>query len=571
MSFLTGFKNALSLNDVALLLGYQPKSLSYLLYKYPNAAKYESFEIPKRSGGVRIISAPIPQIKLLQRRLSDALQDCWDEIDQAKGFKRKLSHGFRPGCSIITNASVHRGRRYVFNVDLKDFFPSINFGRVRGYFLKNVDFALPANVATILAQIACHNGTLPQGSPSSPIVSNLIAHILDVRLAQLARMCGCSYSRYADDLTFSTNEETFPKRIGVSNGHLWVAGHDLVKIVQKCGFELNLQKTRMQYRDSRQEVTGLVVNRRINTRSEYRRGVRAMTHRLISTGAFDVAEMQSDAIGVLVLTKVQGTIPCLQGMLGFIDSVDLHVKRAQKKLDGAPSSIQKVYRRFLMHKDFWAASLPTILCEGKTDNVYIRGAIRRLAVAHPNLASINSNGEIDYKIRLYNYSYTTQRILDISGGSAVIKKFVTEHYLKSVAKLTPPKNQQPLIILLDNDSGAKEFYNLIKEYSTPKVYPTGLEDFYHLAANVYIVFTPKVVGDESKIEDFFEPSLLATLLSGKSFNPKNDLDTDTEYGKWVFAKVVVRPNIAKIDFSKFDPILTRLESVIAAQAKKAIP
>jgi len=570
MSFLTDLKSTKSLNDVAHLLGYKPKSLSYVIYKMP--VKYKTFTVPKKSGGVRTISAPCPELKLLQRRLSDGLQSCWDEINTDKKITKPISHGFRKGASIFTNSYVHRGRRFVFNVDIKDFFDSINFGRVYGFFVKNKDFALTESVAKILAAISCHEGRLPQGSPCSPVISNLIGQILDIRLAQLARKYGCSYSRYADDLTFSTNERIFPSAIALSNiDHSWVAGAVLSKIIEKCGFQLNTKKTRMQYRDSRQEVTGLVVNRRINTRPEYRRLTRAMTHQLVTTGKFQITAMKADALGTLVPAKIDGNIRHLQGMFGFIDWIDLSYKKARRTLDGMPSSIDKVYKRFLMHRDFWASSLPVILCEGKTDSVYLHGAIRRLATAHPNLVSMNAAGKAEYKVRFFNYSYTSQRILDISGGASAVRSFITD-YLKSVKKTPAPANQKPLIVLLDNDSGGKVFYSLIKEYSGKKTSVNGMDDFYHLAANVYVVFTPIAKpGDESSIEDFFEPSLLATTIDGKSFNANNEgLDENTEYSKAVFATKVVRPNIAKINFDKFDPILARLESAIEAHIKKQV-
>ncbi len=568
MSFLTDLKSTKSLNDVAHLLGYKPKSLSYVIYKMP--IKYKTFTVPKKSGGIRTISAPCPELKLLQRRLSDGLQSCWEEINTDKKITKPISHGFRKGASIFTNASVHRGRRFVFNVDIKDFFDSINFGRVYGFFVKNKDFALTESVAKVIAAIACHEGKLPQGSPCSPVISNLIGQILDIRLAQLAHRYGCSYSRYADDLTFSTNERIFPSAIALSNiNHSWVAGAALFKIIEKAGFQLNPKKTRMQYLNSRQEVTGLIVNRRINTRPEYRRLARAMTHQLVTTGKFQITTMKADALGTLVPAKIDGSISHLQGMFGFIDWIDLRYRKARGTLAGEPSSIDKVYKRFLMHRDFWASSLPVILCEGKTDSVYLHGAIRRLATAHPNLVSMNAAGKAEYKIRFFNYSYTSQRILDISGGASAVKSFITD-YIKSVKKTPAPAKQQPLIVLLDNDSGGKVFYSLIKEYSDKKTPVNGMDDFYHLAANVYVVFTPITKPcDNSSIEDFFEPALLATMIDGKSFNANNEgLDENTEYSKAVFATKVVRPNIAKINFDKFDPILARLESAIEAHIKK---
>jgi RNA-directed DNA polymerase len=147
---------------------------------------------------------------LLQRRLSDLLQNCVEEINQAQNRKDQLAHGFKRGRSIITNATKHRKRRYVLNIDLQDFFGTINFGRVRGFFLKDRNFALHPDAATVLAQIACHQNSLPQGSPCSPVISNLIGHVLDIHLGKLAFHNGCTYSRYADDITFSTNKGPFP-------------------------------------------------------------------------------------------------------------------------------------------------------------------------------------------------------------------------------------------------------------------------------------------------------------------------------------------------------------------------
>jgi RNA-directed DNA polymerase len=214
MSQLLPLREATSLQDVATLLQFQAKSLSYIIYKKPVPARYKSFQISKRNGGIREIKAPAPDLRLLQRRLSDLLLNCVEEINESKKRKDDLAHGFKRKKSIITNARKHQRRRYVFNVDLEDFFPSINFGRVRGFFIKDANFLLNAKVATILAQIACHEGVLPQGSPCSPVISNLVGHVLDIHLCKLASANGCTYSRYADDLAFSTSAWSGPQMGG---------------------------------------------------------------------------------------------------------------------------------------------------------------------------------------------------------------------------------------------------------------------------------------------------------------------------------------------------------------------
>ena len=326
MSKLGSLKSASSLRQLAILLGVWPSHLSYVLYVKPGP-KYTAFEIPKRSGGSRTIHAPHQALKVVQRRLSDLLQDCIAEIQKRNNVQDRIAHGFIRKRSIVTNARRHRNRRWVFNMDLEDFFPSINFGRVRGFLLKNRDFELQESVATAIAQIACHDNSLPQGSPCSPVLSNLIGHVMDIRLVHLASKAGCIYTRYADDLTFSTNKAHFPSEIAEPTGtnevsvQTWAPSEDLRSVIYRSGFRINAKKTRMMYRSSRQEVTGLVVNQRINVPNEYRRTVRAMVHRLTTTGEFHVPMPAcGDPIGTLL--RRPGTWNQLGGMLGFVHSID---------------------------------------------------------------------------------------------------------------------------------------------------------------------------------------------------------------------------------------------------------
>ena len=291
MHELDRFKSAESLLDLARLLNFTPRGLSYVLYKTESAQKYSTFEIPKRGGGTRSISAPQGALRLLQHNLSNLLYACRKEIEakQPPNPKRRtLSHGFRKGQSIFTNASEHKHRRYVLNLDLHDFFPTFNFGRVRGFFIKDKELAVSAKVATVIAQIACNEGSLPQGSPCSPVIADMIAHILDVRLAQLARRHKVTYSRYADDLTFSTNQKEFPAALAHREnkpGSQWELGAKLTSTIERCGFTINPAKTRMQVRASRQMVTGLTVNKKVNIPQDYYRAVRSMCNALFQTGS----------------------------------------------------------------------------------------------------------------------------------------------------------------------------------------------------------------------------------------------------------------------------------------------
>jgi retron-type reverse transcriptase len=570
MSSLDSLKSITTRAEMAKLLQFKPASFAYVLFKQPNAAKYKTFEVPKRSGGKRTIHAPIDALKLIQRKLSVLLQDCVDEINTAKNLQNRVSHGFTRKRSIITNARRHRNRRYVFNLDLEDFFPSIHFGRVRGFFIKDRNFALHEDVATVIAQIACREKTLPQGSPCSPVISNLIAHVLDMHLVRLASRVGCTYSRYADDLTFSTNKKVFPSEIAVQSGtdpNLWVPGEELQRLITHAGFLVNKSKTHMQYRTSRQNVTGLVVNRRINVRQEYRHNTRAMVHRLLNTGGFEVYG-KVEKSGVLTLEKRPGKVNELHGMLGFIDNIDLDYRKNTPgwKPSDELSSNELMYQRFLIYVNFFAAERPVVLCEGKTDNIYLTHAIRSLALDYPYLATAAPDGKIRLNIRLYKYrKSSTARILRLSdGGSSALLDFIVT-YKRETEKFKGPGLKNAFIVLYDNDSGAKGIRNYIKGFAGPAF--TGAEPFVHVFQNLYAVPTPTPAGmQSSKIEDYFDPSIKATVLHGKTFDDQNGLDTDTRYGKKVFAEAVVRPHAAKIDFDGFRPPLTNLEAAIKVHA-----
>lgn len=569
MSRLAAFKASTSLSDLARLLSLKPSTLSYILYKQPETKKYTTFQIPKRNGGHRTIKAPVNALKFAQRRLSDLLQDCVEEININKHRKDRIAHGFKRKRSIITNARQHRHRRYVFNLDLEDFFPSINLGRVLGFLIKNRDFELHKNVATVVAQIACHDNSLPQGSPCSPVISNLIAHLLDMRLVSLAAAASCTYSRYADDLTFSTNKREFPANIAVPSGtgsgelHQWTPAKELQKIIERTGFRINTAKTHRMYRTSRQDVTGLVVNKKINVSWEYRHNVRAMVHSLVTTGEFECyGIIQKDEQEVL--DKKRGTLNKLHGMLGFIDSIYVYNKtETQDSPSNDLSSAEKTYQKFLIYSNFYAAESPVVICEGPTDNIYLTHAMRSLASQFPDLAEVQ-NDKIRLKARLYKYpNSSTARLLNLtSGGSGSLRNFIGT-YRKITKHFSGPGLKNAVIILFDNDSGAGAIKSVIRNVS--KVSVTGTEPFVHVVKNLYAVPTPLVgSAKKSKIEDYFDETVRQTVIDGKSFSDSNDFDTEKHYGKKVFAHRVVRPKADTINFAGFSQLLTNIVGAINA-------
>lgn len=174
-------------NDFADFLRIPRNKLTHILYVKKPDSYYKTFEIPKKNGDKRKICAPSGDLKSLQVKLANALWEHQKSIWTSAGTKPNISHAFEKGKSIVTNAKVHRNKRFILNMDLECFFDSFHFGRVCGYFEKNKDFLLPREVSIIIAQIACYNGRLPQGAPSSPIISNLICQVLDMHLLKIAK------------------------------------------------------------------------------------------------------------------------------------------------------------------------------------------------------------------------------------------------------------------------------------------------------------------------------------------------------------------------------------------------
>ncbi|MGD9639409.1 MAG: retron Ec67 family RNA-directed DNA polymerase/endonuclease [Alphaproteobacteria bacterium] len=572
MSRLEDLKKTTNLKDLAKLLGYEPKYLSFILYKILEEERYTKFEISKKSGGNREITAPTEKLKLLQKRLTELLYDCVEEIN--KNHKNKpISHGFQKNLSIVTNAKLHTGKRYVFNIDLSDFFPSINFGRVRGFFIKNNNFNLTEKVATIIAQIACYNNQLPQGSPCSPVISNLVAQILDVRLVKLAKKYGLTYSRYADDITFSTNKKTFPCEVAFKlndEESKWGAGEELTKIIEGSGFSINSKKSRMQYKLSRQSVTGLVVNKRANVTKEYYYHARSMCNSLFRTGSFYINGSKQEEIGEEKTSKPKNTINQLQGILGHIFYVK-NISKTSNTIEG----IRKLYEKFIYFKNFYFLDKPVIYCEGKTDKVYIKCAVNILWQNYPKLA-YQENNIIKNNFKFFNYTKRIANVCNLAEGTSGMKYLISA-YERLLLPYKCNGKQHPVIFLIDNDDGAREIYSTIKEIYFPsdndkkkkkkKANPdqeiVGDKDFYYIKENLYVVPIPKIDNKLTKIEDFFEQSVLNTPLEGKTFNVENTSSGNTnQYGKHIFAEKVIKPNYKNINFDGFRPILNRIVAVI---------
>lgn len=573
MRKIEALKSVKSINGLADLLGFKAGALSYILFKIPDAQKYRSFTIPKRSGGGRSISAPVPQLMLLQKKISILLNDCLAEIEA------KLSspaHGFKLGRSIFTNAAHHRGRRYVLNLDLKDFFPSIHFGRISGYFEKSRDFGLDPKTARILANILCHKSSLPQGAPSSPVVSNLLARMLDIHLARLAKRNRLTYTRYADDLTFSTNLKVFPEAVAKRvSENVWELGPELISTIGSCGFGINDLKTRMLYRSSRQEVTGLVVNDKVSVPIEYRRWVRAAVSRLVKTGSY-YKSVPKNFIGPLSAIPDAGSLDHLEGCLSHVYCAH-RFQRDQLSLGEALHhafielhSDEHVYRRFLFYTKFYAPEKPVIVCEGETDSIYIASAISALRDHYPDLISpaINPGEQSRFNVRFVKHSSIAGRLLALNGGTDALKNFC-RIYVEQTKKFTGCLPSRPAIVIVDNDKAGRDVVSyaqgIAKNQGLPLI--AGL-NYVFARPNLYVVRIQSLTNEPNcVIEQLFPDQLLNTKLGSKVLTLSNQKVGDNEYGKMYFAKNVV-PNADPKYFSGFTQLLDTLVEVIADFASR---
>lgn len=233
----------------ALLIGMSASDMTKILFA--EECFYTHGKIPKKSGGHRELDMPSVEVKYIQRWILDNILEKIHISEYAIGFcKRK---------SILDNAKLHINKHCIVNMDIKDFFPTITYEQVFRMFLY---FGYTREVSFALAKLCTFNGRLPQGSPASPYLSNILCLKLDARLSALAKKYEADYSRYADDITFSGNRDI--KNIAK------VA----ISIIKDEGFEVNDKKTRILYPHQRQEVTGLLVNgNRIRICKKYKKAL----------------------------------------------------------------------------------------------------------------------------------------------------------------------------------------------------------------------------------------------------------------------------------------------------------
>ena len=268
------------LNEIkADLLGdktypFTPRQFLILCNLKNDKHRYHSFEIPKKLGGVRQICAPCGNLKWIQLCLNEIFKALYNPSPDAMGFTE--------GRSIVDNARIHTNQNYIFNIDLEDFFPSIDQARVWKR-LQLPPFNFNAKVAGVIAGFCSIKSVrytdkepfsecfvLPQGAPTSPLLTNAVCDTLDRRLHGLSKRFGLHYSRYADDITFSSMHNVYQPCGDFRK--------ELERITTDQHFTINEKKTRLRHCSSRQEVTGLTVGQKINVTRKYVKDIRAILH-----------------------------------------------------------------------------------------------------------------------------------------------------------------------------------------------------------------------------------------------------------------------------------------------------
>tara|TARA_Y100000816_G_C26091234_1_gene576721 strand:+ start:290 stop:2080 length:1791 start_codon:yes stop_codon:yes gene_type:complete len=581
LNFLNQLKTCQTQKDFAALLGYSEKNFSRILFSQNITTRYISFEIPKKNGNKRQILAPTSELKILQTRLANLLSNCYEELEvkrlsSSSYINCTSSHGFRRNITIniptskqnrtpigskkvnfgiYSNAEKHIGKRLVLNIDLKDFFENITFSRIVGFFTKNKFFLLPLDVAILIAQIATYRtstsqeGFLPQGSPCSPIISNLIGNILDVKMVKLAKEYKFTYTRYVDDLTLSTNLPQFSDDIVKLNNEKWVVGSILNHTINSSRFTINPTKTRVTNKYNKQEVTGLIVNKKVNIDKTYYRYTRSMVQKFCSEGEFFKSKVHMD--------KQKISREALNGILSHIYQIknkqDIKFQNSTRKFNEL-NSLEKLYAKFLFHHYFVYPQRMLIIGEGYTDPLHFKLACHKL-----------------YKNSLHFLKFSSlegtkrfSKITGYGGGTGLLKIF-----LQNYKQFYKAKNifLKPCLIIVDGDSDGQavistarsEFKSTFKQINHSSMTTTGLLDWYHIFNNLYILQLPK----NEVIEDFYDPSVLMYSIGSKVFHSddkkKNTkFDPNIHYGKKVLLEKIIYEKQDIIDFTKFDLIFNSI-------------
>ena len=432
---------------------FYPFTMKHIaFYCNPNHTfhRYKQFKIKKKSGGYRQITAPRNQsFMLLLRYVNEIFKAVYSPSDYTMGFTEQRS--------VVTNANVHKSQNYILNIDLKDFFPSIEQPRIwKRLQLKPFNFPIP--VANVLAGMCSmketrtlEDGTkkdfyvLPQGAPTSPIITNMICDTLDHRLAGLAKRFGLRYTRYADDITFSSMHNVYQK-----DGDF---RKELVRIIQSQGFTINEKKTRLQKIGGRQEVTGIIVSDKLNVTQKYVRDIRNILYSKFFPKYKEekghVKKGNPDLVNVL-----DGKLMYMKMVKGEDDSV---YKRLYDKFEKLVSEMRDPLKT-TAHSITYVETTPLLDFEKKNAT--------EVVITESEAAAEQTMADSDGQAKPHRYAYF------MLGGKKVFA---------SVNKSVKPgmeKQKEQLSISICRDIDDKQFWliHLSKKVTVPPLEPVDVDE-----------------------------------------------------------------------------------------------
>lgn len=556
------FSHIQTKSDVAKLIGTSEKNLNFILYRLKPENMYFSFQVPKKNGGFRTISKPEKRLMNIQKTLSKILYSHLDDLRNKSYIHNSTNYAFEEGKSIYDNAYKHRNKKYLLSVDILNYFDTFHFGRILGFFKKNKFFLFGDEASLIISQLVTYNGSLPQGAPTSPIISIFMSQIIDSRMVQLAKNYRLNYSRYADDISFSTNMKSdFEEILNI-----------IEMTIKDLGFSINKDKTRLLDKHSKQLVTGLITNEKVNIQKDYYRKTRAMLHNHIKyQNAFDNSSGHSVTINQIL------------GRLSFIlyilkrDENAKQDKNRTSRIVSTKHEIEKLY----FHKLMFINQTPIIFTEGKTDHLYLKAFFKKNHEDYPKIVS-KIGDRFEFKVQFFHRSNLSSVFIDAKEGAPKLSKIIGKIIHKNANTLTTfekilriNSNSEmscKIIFIFDHELGQNKPLNkLLGELPERRerlnfekgIFRTNINNMGSalLCKDVHLV-TTLIKSDEidTEIESMLPKSTLTMEIEGKRYM-NIEGNTGPVLSKERFSKYIYE-NYNTVEFGNLYLLANRINAIV---------
>lgn len=532
---------------------------------------YTKRNITKKNGNTRELNIPLPHVKNIQSKINKILNALYSPPKPVHGFILKNNIETK---SIISNAKQHINKTIVINLDIENFFGSFNFGRVRGVLLSN-PMNLKEKIATRYAQLLTYENKLPQGAPTSPVMTNIICKRLDHQLIKIAKKYRMTYSRYADDLTFSSHRNDLDGKTIIS---------DINIVVNDNGFKLNEEKTRIQMYYQSQIVTGIKVNKKLNLNRKYIRQIRSMLYSWFTVGLAKASEIHFEKFNKqpnkYKKSKEENFTNILLGKINFIAQVkgsddvnyikfihsyhllkDKFILNTKQKefeefdIGNIPSKKQSL---IVAHQIFNSI---LIFTEGETDISYIKSALKyfqdKNEFTDMNLRFVNLRGWVNVK-HMYNIFYGQLR-QGADSHFISIKKCIFKYL----------NNDLKCCFVLDSDD--KAIIGYFKKQKITDMKNSFLLDYENKGYIEKLIDSTIIVDVINKNNLSIEPSKandktkkkLNQYLKEEEDSEIHSIDSYIVYKKKIITKVNLAKQISNmnnIDYNKFKDLFLFLET-----------